>query len=50
MKRKNCVDYISHFVLFHLCLYFGVNTKVENTAHWVVCRGEGEPTKYCIKL
>lgn len=44
MKRKNCVDYISHFVLFHL--YFGVgDTEVEHTAHWVVCGGD-----VCIKL
>lgn len=39
MKKKKCVDYISHFVFFFcmcVCLYSGVcNTKVENTAHVV---------------
>lgn len=35
-EEEKCVDYISHFVFFFMCvcLYSGVcNTKVENTAH-----------------
>lgn len=36
MKRKKCVDYISRFVLFCSCLYFGVcNTKVGDAVRGV---------------
>jgi hypothetical protein len=44
MKRKKCVDYISHFVFFFLVsVCFGVcNTEVENTVHRGGVLGEGE--------
>lgn len=51
-KRKNCVDYI-HILYFFVCvcILVLVTPKWETQpARWVVCRGDGEPTNFCIKL
>lgn len=51
MKRKNCVDYISHFVLFRLCLYFGVgNTSGKYSPLGGLSGGTGNPLTFVIKL